>query len=228
MAPTKGEMMKHLKMLGLAVLAAMALASLVGAASASAKEGVLCSTATDSCTSKWAVPTVMDFSLTPGTSAKLESFGITLDTCTTATVKGKLTANPDATGTATGVNEIISWGSAATPCTYPTTTLKLGGLKVEAEDNLGNGWVYADAEIEVTIQNPTAIGGPCIYAVAAGTKLGTLKEGIGSASRFIANATATRKQSATHPCTIGGSTAVWNAEYSLTEPSNTTLWVSHK
>jgi hypothetical protein len=227
MAPTKGEMMKHLKMLGLAVLATMALTSLVGAASAFAKEGVLCSTATDPCGSKWAVGTIMDWSLASGTSSKTESFGITLETCTTATIKGKLMANPDATGTATIENTSFTWGSGTTPCTYPATTIKLGKLKIESEGE-GRGIVYADEEIEKTVQSPAGIGGPCIYAVPSGTKLGTLDEGVGSVSRLTVSAVWSRKQSATHPCTIGGSTATWTATFLLTEPSNTTLYVSHK
>ena len=221
--------MKHLKMLGLAVLAAMALTALVGAGTASAKAGVLCSNAqATGCTAPWPVGTVIDFSLKTGTSAKLtNTAGETLDTCTTATVKGKLTANPGATGTATGENTSITWGSAGTPCTWTTTTTKLGKLSVEAESTHGSGWVYADETIEVTISIPSFLGGPCLYGVAAGTTLGTISEGKSGVSTFTANAVAKRNtNNGVHPCLPGTETALWVAEYTLTEPVNTTLYVS--
>jgi len=208
--------MKHVKMLGLAAVAAMALMAFVGAGTASAAGGVLCSTATDPCTSKWAVNTVLDFSLEPGTSAKLtDTNGNLLDTCTESTVKGKLLANPDGTGTATGENTSITWGN----CTWTTDTTKLGKLKVEAETETpmaGNGWLYADEEIKVTIS--LGAFGSCEYGVTAGTLLGTYKE---STETFTANAKATRLNGC-----LGPSTALWTATYVKTEPSGTTLWVS--
>ena len=220
--------MKHLKMLGLAAMAAMALMAFVGAGTASAKEGVLCSTATDPCTSKWAVGTVLDFSQEPGTTLLLTNTAKEpLDTCTTATVEGDLTANPDASGTATGKITKLTWGSPTTPCLYPTTTVTNGALKIEAEGG-GTGNVYADAKIEVTIQIP--IFGSCIYGVEANTKIGTLSEGKkvagtnAGAPKFTANAIA-KRLNANFACP---ETAVWSGSYILTSPENTTLWVSKK
>ena len=228
--------MKHLKMLGLAAMAAMALMALVGAGTASAKEGVLCSVSTDPCplASKWPVGTVLDFSQEPGTTLKLlNTAGETLDTCTTATVKGELTANPaepetTGAGTATGKITELTWGSPTTPCLYPTTTVTKGALKIEAEDAKGNGNVYADAKIEVTIQIP--IFGSCIYGVEANTKIGTLSEGKKvaktneGAPTFTANAIA-KRLNANFACP---ETAVWSGSYILTAPENTTLWVTKK
>ena len=220
--------MRYLKMLGLAAMAAMALMALVGAGTASAKEGVLCSTATEPCGSKWPTGTVLDFSQEPGTTLKLlNTAGETLDTCTTATVQGTLEKNPDATGTATGKISELTWGSAVTPCTSPTTTITKGALKIEFE-GFGNGDVYADAKIEVTIQIP--ILGSCVYGVEAGTSIGTIKEGkkeTGTntgAPTFTANAIA-KRLNANFACP---ETAVWSGSYILTSPTNTTLYVSKK
>jgi hypothetical protein len=210
--------MKYVKTLGLAAVAALALMALVGAGTASAKEGVLCSTASDPCNSKWAVGTVIDFSLEKGTSASLtDTNGNTLDTCTESTVKGVLKANPDGTGTATGENTTVDWGN----CSFTTNTLVPGALRIEAEDNNGNGWLYADSTIEVTIN----IGflGDCRYGVEAGTLLGTVKEGKAKEATFTANASAKLLGGC-----FGPSTSLWKASYILTEPTNTTLWVSHK
>jgi hypothetical protein len=202
--------MKYVKMLGLAAVAAMALMAFAGAGTASA-DGVLCSTATNPCTSPWAVGTVIDFSLQSGTSAHLEdTSGNTLDTCKESTVKGKLTANPDAENTATGENTSIAWGN----CSATTDTTQLGKLKVKAENDEGDGILIADAEIRVTIN----IFGSCEYGVTKGTELGTWDEQTGV---FTANAIATRLNTC-----LGPKTSIWHATYVKTEPSSTTLYVS--
>jgi hypothetical protein len=210
--------MKYLKMLGLAAVVAGALMAFVGAGTASAS--ALCSTATNPCTSKWALNTNIDFSLKSGTSAKLtDTAGNTLDTCTASTVQGTLTANPDASGFATGVNTAITWGTASTPCTVTTDTVKLGKLKISAEDDLGNGNLFADEATEVTI---SIFGTTCNYGISAGNKIGTLKEGTGTAAVFTANAVA-QKLAGNFLCP---ETSKWVAEYVLTSPSTTTAFIS--
>jgi hypothetical protein len=213
--------MKYLKMLGLAVAAAAALMAFVGAGTASAKEGVLCSTTSNPCNSKWAVGTVLDFSLTSGKSAELLNAAEpkeVLDTCTISTIKGELTANPDATGTATGKITTLDWEK----CTWPTTTVVPGALKVERIAGTSNGTVYADAEIRVTIN--TVFFGSCVYGVKAGAHLGELTEGVASAGHFNANkALAERLTGSNIACP---EKSLWTAEYVLTEPTKTTLSVS--
>jgi hypothetical protein len=210
--------MKYLKMLGLAAMAAMALTAFVGAGTASAKEGVLCSVAAETnCPSKWAVGTVLDFSLPAGGgSAKLtDTAGNTLDTCTSSTVKGPLTANPSATGTATGDINELTWGG----CTVTTDTIVAGKLVIEAEGG-GKGLVYEDpnTKTEVTVN----VFSSCNYGVEGGTVIGTLDEGIGTGAEFTANATA-KKLAGGFLCP---ETTKWVATYVLTSPSNTTLYVS--
>jgi hypothetical protein len=210
--------MKQIKMLSTAAIAVIALMSMVEAGNAAAKEGVLCSTATDPCTSKWAVGTPTDFSLEKGTSTSFtDTNGNVLDTCTESTVKGRLTANPDGTGTATGENTTVDWGN----CSFTTNALVLGKLKFEAEESFGSTWLIADAKIEVTIN----IGflGDCRYGFEAGTKLGTVSVGKAGEATLTINGVANLLGGC-----FGPSTALWRAAYTLTEPTNTTLYVSHK
>jgi hypothetical protein len=216
--------MKYLKMLGLAAVAAGALMAFVGAGTAAAEGGVLCSTAPEistlRCTSKWAVGTVIDFSLKSGTSAKLtDTAGNTLDTCTASTVKGKLTANPDASGFATGENTEITWGTAATPCTVTIDTIVPGKFRFIAENDFGYSELWADSGIEITI---SIFGTTCTYGVHAGATLGTLVEGTGTAVGFTINAVAF-KLAGNFLCP---ETTKWVAEYVLTSPSSTTAYVS--
>jgi hypothetical protein len=220
-----GRNMRYMKMLGLAAVAAAALMAFVGAGTASAKEGVLCSTTSNPCNSKWAVNTVLDFSLKSGTSATVVnsvSPAELLDTCTgtATTVKGTLTANPDATGTATVKNTSLLWES----CTFTTTTILPGALKVERIAGTSNGTVRADAETQVTIN--TVFFGSCVYGVKAGAHLGELTEGT----------TATPAEFRTEKAVVeklpGSNFAcppkvLWTATYVLTTPEKTTLSISN-
>jgi hypothetical protein len=212
----KEKEMKYLKMLGLAAVAATALMAFVGAGTAMAEKAVVCSTVTNPCTSKWAIGTVLDWSLKPGTSARLtDTSGNTLDTCTISTVKGRLTENPNGTGTATGENEKIDWGN----CTVTTDTDKLGKLKIKGIPGTNNGTLYADAEIMVTI---SIFGTVCGYGVETGAHIGTVFGGV--SPTFTANAVAKRL----FGNFLCPETTRWNAEYVLTEPTGTPLYVVEK
>jgi hypothetical protein len=203
-------MMKHVKKLGLAAAAAMALMALVGVGTASAG-GVLCSTATNPCTSKWPVITALDFSLQSGTSSHIEdTSGNTLMTCKEATIKGNLTANPDAEGEATVENTAIIWGS----CIATTDTTQLGKLRFKAENDEGDGILISDAETRWT----TSIFGSCEYGYTKGTELGTWDE---QTQTLTINAILTRLNAC-----LGPKTSIWHATYVKTEPSSTTLFVS--
>jgi len=199
-------------MLGLAVVAAGALMAFIGAGTASAS--VLCSTATNPCTSPWP-NTTLDFSLTTGTSANLKEpgpEGETLDTCKASTAKGTLT-NGSSTATAKGPVEKanLTWGS----CTFPTMTIKGGTLEIHSTA-LGSNGTVTGSGFEVTVN--TFIFGTCAYGTGEGKDLGTLTEG--NPAVFHAEAVLTK--------IFGfcpGSTAEWSATYTLTEPANTTLAV---
>lgn len=209
--------MKYLKMLGLAAVAAAALMAFVGAGTASAN-GRLCSTkpepVTSHCTSPWATGTIIEFSLKSGSSAKLtDTSGNTLDTCTGSTVKGSLVSNATAS-TATGTITTLGWSG----CTVTTDTIENGSLTITAEDDNGNAIVIEHEKTNVTVN----VFSSCNYGVEAGTQIGTIHEGIGTSAIFTANATAKK---------LGGGflcpeTTKWVAEYVLTTPSKTTLWVA--
>jgi hypothetical protein len=118
--------MKHLKMLGLALVAAAAFMAVIGAGTASATE--LCSTATTPCSgTKYGTGTIIDATLEPTTTAVLTT-SITTVTCTASTVKGETTSAGGATTTAvTGKTlELTFTGCTRTggePCTVKATNL---------------------------------------------------------------------------------------------------------
>ncbi len=208
--------MKYVKMLALAAVAAGALMAFIGAGTASAS--VLCSTTTEAgkCPEAqiWPNKTVIDFSLTPETSALLKETGAegkTLDTCKVSTVKGELTNAAVATGKITE----LTWGT----CTFPTKTVLNGGLQVDRIAGTSNGTVTSDGITEVTIN--TILFGSCIYTVESGKSIGTLTEG--KPAVFTANASAIKTAGAAAACP---ETSVWTASYTLTSPTNTTLSVS--
>jgi hypothetical protein len=206
--------MKSLNMLGLVALAVAALTASIGAGTASAAGGALCSTATIPCTSRWATPTAMEFSLKSGSSTKLTATeGTMLDTCTSSSVSGTLTSNPGGSTPASGSNSSFTWGG----CTVTTDTLKPGGLKVES-NGAGSGKVISNATIQITVN----VFSSCTWGVNSGAVLGTISEGTGTGAVFTANAVL--------EIISGGflcqSTAKWVGEYVLTKPTNTTHYVS--
>lgn len=142
--------MKHLKIIGLAVMAAAALMAFAGNASAAPPvltspsgteyTGTLTSTATE--------------------SLKLEA-GFATDTCTTSTVSGKVETN---TTVASGKITTLEFGS----CAFTTDVLSKGSLEVKS-----GGEVRAIGS-EVTV---STLGTSCVYGGGTGTKLGSLTGG---------------------------------------------------
>lgn len=83
--------MKFIKMLGLAVVAAIAAMAFVGAAGASAETALLCSTNTEPCTgTKAKNGTAISASLTTGSIAELET-NLGIVKCTESSTSGKVT-----------------------------------------------------------------------------------------------------------------------------------------
>jgi Flp pilus assembly protein TadG len=188
--------MKHLKTLGLALVAAMALMAVV-ASSASA-------TALYNGTTKLSAGAIIDFSIPSGTSAVLvDTSGNELDRCATSTVQGELSS------AATGPIKALTWGN----CTFTTSTVTLGKLEVVWTSGT-NGTVKSDAQIEVTIN--TGLFGSCIYGVASGTSLGTLTTISSGRATVDTNAVVT-KVGTNFVCPP---TAKWMGSYTSTEPDN--------
>jgi hypothetical protein len=186
--------MKHLKMLGLAAIAALGLLAFVGAGTASATTLFKDAAKTEA----YGAGTEIKSTLAPGTSALLKSGSVTIATCTESSVAGT-TAN--ATGVTVG-GEITSltWGG----CSQTTHTLANGSLSIDSEGNVtGKG-------NSVTLG---VFGTSCVYGTGEGVKLGTLTGG----------SPAVLKINAQIPRIAGGflcpSPGTWTAEYIVTSPS---------
>jgi hypothetical protein len=193
--------MKYTKMLGLAIVAAMALMAFAN--SAFAAGGGLYNGST-----RLGVGATLDFSIPSGTSAVLkDTSGNEIDKCATSTVSGTLENAGSSTVNPTGRIDSLTWES----CSFPTKTLVPGKLQIEWTSGT-TGTVKSDAQIEVTIN--TVLFGSCIYGVASGAGLGTLTTNSTTTATFDANAVATRFGS-NFACP---STSVWTGAYTSTTP----------
>jgi len=191
--------MKHLKMLGLAAIAAMGLMAFVGAGSASATTLFTSSNLTN----PYAVGPEVHSTLTTGSTALLTgSGGEVLDKCTGSTVKGSIST---ATGTAVvGSIGTLTWEN----CSVTTDTVAGGSLEI-IKTGTNEGEVRGKGS-EVTVN---IFGVSCTYGTGTGTKLGTLTGGSAPILKIAAvNLTKT----------AGGflcpSNPGWDAEYTVTTP----------
>ena len=208
--------MRYLKILGLAVVAAAAYATIAGAGTASAT--VLCSTTADPCPAgqKWPAGLTLDWSIPSGNSVlQVDTEGSTLDTCTASTMKWVITNAGSSTTTVTGTDEETTFSG----CTFPTKTLKLGKWEIHKIAGTSNGTVTSDEITETTIN--TVFFGSCIYGVTAGTDLGTITEG--NPAILHIDAVTEKFSGSNFACP---ETDRWTATYTLTSPSSTTLSVS--
>jgi hypothetical protein len=156
--------MKHLKMLSLAVVAAMAMSALLGASSASAT--TLCKTATSPCSEFWPLGTKFDFSL-QGTGLWEDPFKIKWQECTSATFR---TVNTTTVAAAVSMKvETIHWGNPESTCTRTTDLLNWGEMKVEWISGTVNG-TLKDVGTQWAV-------GECTYGFNEWTTLGTISGG---------------------------------------------------
>jgi hypothetical protein len=189
--------MKHLKIFGLAAVAAAALMAFVGAGTASATTLEVGGVAKNSSVE-------INASLAAGTSALLkDSAGTTTDTCTESTVKGKTegTFTGEKVGGKVGT---LTFGK----CSHTTTVIKPGGIHIVWIVGTTNGTVYS-TEAEVTVLS-TAFGASAICKTGSGTHLGTLT-GVFSGSPIL-------HLNSKISCGILG-TATWTGTYTVTSPS---------
>jgi hypothetical protein len=162
--------MKHLKMLGLAAIAAMGLMAFLGASAASAT--VLCKQdVTSGCTSKIEATKTLTFSA-EGSTFLTGPFGEIVSTCTGSTVSGNVTNAGGAAATVVGSITSLSF----TGCTKTVTTTNTSGvtttgtLEVHSIAGTDNGTVTSN-DTTVTIDN--TILGTCHF-LTSNTPLGTL------------------------------------------------------
>jgi hypothetical protein len=210
--------MKHLKMLGLAAVAAMALMSLFGVGSASAANTTLCSTNTNPCTgTTYGVGTTIHATLAKeheGGIAKLVAGFATVE-CTTSTVHGKI-EDFSATGTPTGKISTLNFETCENGCVVKV--LANGSLEITTDTEgvaNGNGRLIG-RNTSATI---TCAGVSCNFGTAAtGTALGTVTGG--NPAVFVANAKLPyiAGDASNFICTVGSGTGSWTATYNITEP----------
>jgi hypothetical protein len=155
--------MKHLKMLGLAAIAALGLMAFVGAGTASAT-----TLSTDFAgTVKYAVGTTVHLTLKSGTSALYETTGGSeISTCTESTIHGSI-------GTATGTWVLVNisgltWGG----CSQTTDTVTNGSIEIMQTTGdagevvgIGTNWTLG------------VFGVSCTYGFGEATRLGTITGG---------------------------------------------------
>jgi hypothetical protein len=203
--------MSHIKTLGLAALAAMALMALTGTGTASAT--VLCSTAANPCgaSSTYGAGTTIEASLDPGTTAMLSTTGGSIEnTCTQSTVKGN-------SGTTGGSSETI-WGTVSQEhltfggCTNPTSVDAGGELEVHWLSGTHNGTLTAK-NFSVTVKMANFLD--CFYTVGESTDLGVVTGG-SMATVDVHAVIELDKRTESH--FLCAKTVIWDAKYTVTSP----------
>ncbi len=153
--------MKYLKMLGLAAVAALALAAF-GAGTASATE--LYKGATTA-----GVGTEIVSTLQTGSSALLkDTLGGANDTCTSSEVKGTIESAGSSTTHPSGKISSLTFGG----CSHTTTVLANGSLEIKHIAATTNGTVISKGA-RVTVKS-TIFGVSCVANTGEGTTIGTL------------------------------------------------------
>ena len=202
--------MKPVKMLALAAAAA-ALMALTGAATASATTLCKNNTTTAKCSATYGPNTVIEGSLKSANTILENTFGVTLGSCNTSTVK----------------LEVMKAGSSTETVSGPITGLTFGGVgcnitKVEAKTfeihqivNTDNGTLTAgNFQLSIPVSGET-----CIYG-GTSVDLGTLEGGAPATIKLNGVLNLVNK------CTAGPADVVWTGEYSLSAPEKGMLYVA--
>jgi hypothetical protein len=222
--------MRYLKMLGVAAVATVVVATL-GVSTASAAGGVLCEDVTEPCDSKWGFEADMGFSLVAKTKTKLTSgFGATLLECSESGLTGKvLSAGTKAERARLEVKkEWLTWGKCSPEEKgTPPTTVTPGELEFEwRNEPETKGTVFAKKLVFKAL-----LGGfNCHYTLGAGTDLGLYTPGAGGKDGIIkvTSEPLALENSAAHPSSTVHcpATVIWDAEYTLT--TDTALYIKQE
>ena len=191
--------MKHVKMLGLAAVAAMALMAFVGASAASATELYSGATTLKS-------GTTIEASLSGTASLLTTDRKTTLDTCTKGAVKGKTTNTGSSTEAVKGNIESLTWEE----CTEPTKTITVGTLQISWTSGQNGTLAAGTTATEVTVE--TTVFGSCVFTIGSGVTIGTLTGSTTSNAKLAVNAIATRKSG------LCPASAIWEGTYIVTNP----------
>lgn len=200
--------MKHLKMLGLAVVAAAALMAVIGAGTASATE--LCSTATTPCSgTKYGVGTTIRAT---STNATLKTFVGTV-ACTHSEIVGEVTgAGGSGTTAVTGKTQVLEFSG----CTLGETTCTITQEAV-GNSSVTGGSASATATFNYNVTSKTGskvVCGSlinCVYSTSSAVLKG----------QNTTSGTPTIKAENISLAREGGicpSESIWNATYTVVEP----------
>ncbi|MGN6254862.1 MAG: hypothetical protein ACTHO8_07765 [Solirubrobacterales bacterium] len=194
--------MKHLKLLGLAAIAAAALLAFAGIATAT--------TLTSPAGTTLPAGTSIHLQLKAGTKTVLHgAFGNT--ECEESTLEGKTANTGSSTETVHGPVETLIYGT----CNCTVVVLKKGELAIHTLTATadGNGTVTASGQEVTTKCNFFGIEYHCIWNTS-GTDLGTLTGG--TPALLAENATFTREGG--NSGTACGKSGTWTGDYEVTSP----------
>jgi hypothetical protein len=197
----KEKEMKHLKLFGAAVGAAMAMLAVWGGGAASAT--VLCKTNSNPCAEKYLASTSINASIATGTEVKLvDSGGFTLDICKKGQFKGKILSAGSGAETVTVQPEFMSYENCAVPLQVATW----GTYELHSVTGTTNG------TLTVSGQTIYLNSGECTYVSGTGTHAGVLTGGVAPTIDYSLQLTKT-----SGPC-------IWpsarlTATYSVTSPT---------
>jgi len=214
--------MKHVRIVGLAVVAAAALMALVGASTASAT--VLCKTIPagsptgTTCPAGWALQAgdKIHATLTTGTDGTLttnETFKPNI-TCKKTTIEVEITAEGSATATARGNVTALTIEECGE---NEVKTLTKGSVEIHWIEGTHNGTLTGTGT-EITTVTPSIFGNiHCIYTTNA-TDLGTLTGGTTASMR--AESVPIPKLATSSLCPTA---PTWDATYTITTPDTLTV-----
>jgi hypothetical protein len=199
--------MKHLKILGLALVAALAVMALAGAASASAKS-ILCSTNTNPCTgTKYGTGTKLTSNLKSGTVATLTT-SIGNVVCKKSTVSG-VTTNGEGTGEITGLT-FTECSLGSTSCTVSAVNLKYSATAITGTG--GNGTLTVTPGSGIGNPGASVVCGSFINCTFSSSDISLGVTG-GNPAIISANGVVLNRSGGICP-----STSTWDAEYEVTSP----------
>lgn len=198
--------MKNMRILGLALLAALAAMAFMGAGTASATK--LCSVNTSPCPAgnTYGKGTAIKAQLTPGTNSVMSSGFVTIS-CSSSTMSGKTTSEGGA-GAVTGEISSVTWKNCTSNLGSCTATALNTPWKVEVSGSGGSG--------TMSVSNPggkfTCGGVTCEYAAS---KASVSANG-GSPATIKASGVSFSKIGGSFLCS---STASWTSTYEVTSPN---------
>ncbi|MGN6256440.1 MAG: hypothetical protein ACTHN3_01655 [Solirubrobacterales bacterium] len=197
--------MKHLKMLGLAVVVVIAMTAITGAGTASAT--VFCKENTTTCQAAgkvWEAGVAFKSSLESGTEADF-NFNLWTVRCSSSTMNGSV-PNPGPVEKVVVKLETLTF----TNCGCAVNTLKAGSFNVEwTSTTMNGGMTTANREVEFTCM------AHCIYGDG---KMGTITGGA-MATIDVSGTMNKLGGEAICPATI-----TWEADYTVTAPEP--LWIA--